>query len=167
MAKSQRRCRVEKVKGGKSRQSESVSKLHAVAKNVTNTQKATFQSYKWEKHSFFRDAARPFAEQLHFDSPQEADKHAALRRRKTATLWYTQKNGNFKLNDLLFFPGLLATTVEKLQVFRDLFCLYVLAHWLCPHCRRHFSCARATAAVHLNSNRAPTCDFFHLNLNVW
>lgn len=155
MAPSQRQCRVEKVKGGKSRHSHRVSKLHRVTKMSHTDAEIHFSVLHFRETSFFRDTARPFAEQLRFDYLQEADKCAEDGRRKTATLWYTHENSNFKLSDLGFWfsPGLLPTTVEKLQVFTDVFSLFVLV-WLCPHCTKHFS------FVHLNSSRVLTFDLF-------
>lgn len=82
MATSQRRCRVEKVKGGK-------VDIHTGYLSCTESQKMShtdgeihFSVLHFRETSFVRDTARPFAEQLRFDYLQEADKCAEDGRRR-------------------------------------------------------------------------------------
>lgn len=138
MAMSQRRCRVEKVKGGGSRQPQSVSKLHAVAK-MSQTHRKLHFSLIYQRNIVFLEMLPDHLQSsftLILPRRMTSVLHAedgGLRRFDTHTKMATNETTCF------FFPGQ-ATTVEKLQVFRDLFCLFVLVHWLCPRCIRHFSC---------------------------
>lgn len=144
MATRQRRCRVEKVKGGK-------VDIHTGYLSCTESEKMSHTDA--EIHFpvlHFRETS--FLETL----PDHLQSSFALIISRGLTsvqetedaLIHTQKQQlqMKRLGFCFFSPGLLPpTTEEKLQVFRDVFSLFALV-WLCPCCLRHFSC------VHLNSS---------------
>lgn len=125
MVTSQRRCRVEKVKGGKkSTFTQGIQAARSRKKCHTDAE-THFSVLHLRETSFFLETLP--------DHLQNSFALIISRRLtsvpKTATLWYTHKHSNFKLSDLgcfFFSPGLLPTTVEKLQVFTDVFPLFVL-----------------------------------------